>query len=327
MPNRIVTTSLIVIALCTIALPSTAAPLVVDVAWPTTRDDRQIRLGDPVWIRVSNLAELRALEARNNAPTTLWIDGRDTGIAAQGFNAASGWIRFRLDRNGENHDLWSDLLYQPFADPTRAITVSAGVGEPLAAATGSNLRLTLLKIMPSHAFLWLALLLAVVIFFIWLAKTTDILRNGPPVGGRRQPYSLGRVQMGWWFLLILAGFVAIALISGDDASITPSLLALMGISAATALGSAAIDAQPSPTASDAASENWFFDILKDDSGTVALHRLQIVVWTIVLGAMFVATVCTKLTMPEFSGTLLALMGISGGTYLGFKIPGATKNGG
>lgn len=25
-------------------------------------------------------------------------------------------------------------------------------------------------------------------------------------------------------------------------------------------------------------------------------------------------------MPEFDGTLLALMGISSGTYLGFKIP-------
>jgi len=27
-----------------------------------------------------------------------------------------------------------------------------------------------------------------------------------------------------------------------------------------------------------------------------------------------------LTMPEFSATMLALMGISSGTYIGFKLP-------
>lgn len=309
------------------AMPLAAAPVVTGVSWPESREQRQIRLGDPVWVRVSELATLRAMEGRLNAPITLWLDGRDTRLAAQGFNEASGWIRFRLDRTPENRELWSDLLYDPFSDPTREVNVSVGVGSAIAAADGTSTRLTLLKIVPSHALLWLSLLAALIIFFIWLARTTDIVRNGPPIDGRRQAYSLGRVQMAWWFILILAGFVAIALISGDEASITPSLLALMGISAATALGSAAIDAQPTARAADATSQNWFFDIIQDDSGTVALHRLQIVIWTIVLGAMFVVTVCRKLTMPEFSGTLLALMGISGGTYIGFKIPGATRNGG
>jgi hypothetical protein len=57
-----------------------------------------------------------------------------------------------------------------------------------------------------------------------------------------------------------------------------------------------------------------------DGGGMSLHRFQIVVWTLVLGAIFAASVYLDLAMPEFSATLLGLMGISSGTYLGFKVP-------
>ena len=67
------------------------------------------------------------------------------------------------------------------------------------------------------------------------------------------------------------------------------------------------------------SESFWRDILTDANG-ITLHRFQIVIWTAVLGTLFVYGVYRDLTMPEFSGTLLALMGISSGTYLGFKIP-------
>jgi hypothetical protein len=35
-------------------------------------------------------------------------------------------------------------------------------------------------------------------------------------------------------------------------------------------------------------------------------------------------VFSQLAMPDFSATLLGLMGISSGTYIGFKIPDAPK---
>lgn len=61
------------------------------------------------------------------------------------------------------------------------------------------------------------------------------------------------------------------------------------------------------------------DLLTDADG-VNFHRFQMLIWTIVLGCLFVYAVYRQLAMPEFSATLLALMGISAGTYLGFKIP-------
>lgn len=65
---------------------------------------------------------------------------------------------------------------------------------------------------------------------------------------------------------------------------------------------------------------WFLhDILTDVNG-IALHRFQMVIWTVALGIMFLLGVYRNLAMPEFNVTLLALLGISASTYLGFKIP-------
>jgi len=68
-----------------------------------------------------------------------------------------------------------------------------------------------------------------------------------------------------------------------------------------------------------ASEGFGRDLLTD-AGGINFHRFQMVVWTIVLGFLFCVGVYMNLAMPQFSTTLLALMGISSGTYLGFKIP-------
>jgi outer membrane murein-binding lipoprotein Lpp len=66
-------------------------------------------------------------------------------------------------------------------------------------------------------------------------------------------------------------------------------------------------------------DNFINDILTDENG-VSFHRLQMVVFTTVLGFVFVYTAYATLTMPDFSTTLLTMQGITAGTYLGFKIP-------
>jgi molybdopterin converting factor small subunit len=74
-----------------------------------------------------------------------------------------------------------------------------------------------------------------------------------------------------------------------------------------------------PASSASASRGFLQDILADASG-YSFHRFQIFAWTIVLGIIFVSSVYNSLTMPEFSATLLGLMGLSSGTYIGFKFP-------
>jgi hypothetical protein len=71
-------------------------------------------------------------------------------------------------------------------------------------------------------------------------------------------------------------------------------------------------------------EKFFSDIL-NDGNNISLQRFQIFVWSIVLGIIFVVSVVTNLTMPDFSETLLFLLGISSGTYLGLKTQEPPKN--
>ncbi len=70
---------------------------------------------------------------------------------------------------------------------------------------------------------------------------------------------------------------------------------------------------------EASSHGFFRDIVSDGQG-YSLHRLQIVAWTLVLGAVFVSDVYNYIAMPEFNSTLLGLMGLSSGTYIGLKFP-------
>lgn len=65
------------------------------------------------------------------------------------------------------------------------------------------------------------------------------------------------------------------------------------------------------------SERFWLDILSDVNG-VNFHRFQLVGWTLVLGIVFIVEVYRNLAMPQFNATLLGLMGISSGAYVGLK---------
>jgi hypothetical protein len=61
------------------------------------------------------------------------------------------------------------------------------------------------------------------------------------------------------------------------------------------------------------------DLLSEaNDGRPSFHRFQMIGWTLAFGVIFVRAVYYKLAMPEFSADQLLLMGISNGTYLGFK---------
>jgi hypothetical protein len=67
------------------------------------------------------------------------------------------------------------------------------------------------------------------------------------------------------------------------------------------------------------SRGFFRDICDDGNGP-SFHRVQVLVWTALLGWAFVQCVASSVAMPEFPESLLLLMGISNGTYLGLKVP-------
>jgi hypothetical protein len=61
------------------------------------------------------------------------------------------------------------------------------------------------------------------------------------------------------------------------------------------------------------------DLISDDTEGVAIYRFQMLAWTIALGFVFVFKVATERAIPTFDLATLGLLGISSGTYLGFKL--------
>jgi len=241
-------------------------------------------------------------------------------------------VRFQLDRTADSDRAWHVLLAEPVSF-TRKVAVSIGAKGRLAYPTG--VKAFELEIVPAIEFVcFLIGLLLTILMAAYLAKTTMILRNpAPGLPPAQAPYSLSRFQLAFWSLLVIAAYLFIWLITQELDTITGSVLALLGIGSATALGATIIDqgkpANPpaviaATMAVPVASRGFLNDVLSDDQG-LSIYRFQLFAWTLVLGVIFCASVYNGLEMPQFSTTLLGLMGISSGTYLGFKVPEKSAN--
>ncbi len=212
----------------------------------------------------------------------------------------------------------------------------------------------------SQAWWLLVVAIAAVGAALWaLAARSVIIRDSsahPPGSSKLPPYSLAKTQAAVWFFLIFAAFVFIWLLTGNfNDVITTGALGLIGIGSGTTLGAAMVDGAKSEAEQKARDEletklkvliaqratapskelsaeiarieqlvwpvsrGWVKDLLTDMNG-ITLHRFQMMVWTVTLGLVFVVGVYQNLAMPQFDATLLGLMGISSGVYLGFKIP-------
>lgn len=379
------------------ATPSpTATPAASPAASPTPAPHIDAMLGhleldDIVEVHIQNLEPWA--ETHDVNKLVPYINGRAIrGNYPDELHLERGRVIFHLRITPESKDAWIDLLGEPTA-AKRPVSLSVGLetGSAFDTVYGKDNTVPLTIISPIYGVVSLLVIFGTLILLLWLARKTNIIREPgpPPVSGKRRPYNLGRSQMAFWFFLIYASYVTIWLITDTLDTITASLLALMGISAGTALGEALIDDGKEtskanqlrdltaekqaldqtvtqlqsqveginlieqPTVTDQAnrdainrqliegrtrlgqiqqqlftlsadsgptvSQGFLRDVLSDGNG-YSFHRFQIFAWTIVLGIIFVSSVYNGLTMPEFSPTLLGLMGLSAGTYIGFKFP-------
>ncbi|MDB5683069.1 MAG: hypothetical protein JWM75_767 [Sphingomonas bacterium] len=177
---------------------------------------------------------------------------------------------------------------------------------------GTSQRLGLRAYRP--AILWLAGagLALMLVGLAGLARASGLLRDGR---SRYSRYSLGRVQMAWWFGVTAAGFVFIWLVTGDYQGVVGSAtFVLLGIAGATAGAARMID-QPKTTP-----EPLSGGFLADISGgeRVELHRLQMILWTVVLGGIYVWNVLVNFTLTEFDTNLLSLAAVVNAVYVGLK---------
>lgn len=249
-----------------------------------------------------------------------------------------------LARTADNDAAWRRLLSSEHG--SAQVPFAVGLSDLSATSEANRFRLKFQalgtwRLVPSTLLVALAVLALI-------AVSRGVLTDA----GLGTSLSLGRCQMFVWTSLIVFGFLTIWVRTGATDTITSQSLVLLGISAATALGSVVVDSKKNGAALASIAEAraardanalksaidasafrrrahdlaiWE-DLLKDANGW-SLYRLQVVVWTIVFGVLYLYGVIQELAMPQFSDTILALMGVSGGVYVGFKLPEAEKGGG
>jgi hypothetical protein len=292
-------------------------------------------LGDPVFVTVQGLKDYLMKGGQDACGDLILFLGEvPVPGAPEACDPYNGQVRFELDRTDDSDRAWHVLLSEPMSFRKKvelSVGTKGGLGFP------SQVDKFELEIVPP--FELVSFLVGLVLAFLlglYLAKATPILRDrnaGVPLA--QAPYSLSRFQLAFWSFLVIAAYIFIWMITEELDTITGSVLALLGIGSATALGSTIIDHGKGATAASATgdsvpakpavvSRGFLNDILSDTEG-ISIYRFQLFAWTLVLGAIFCASVYDGLQMPQFSTTLLGLMGVSSGTYLGFKVPEASTH--
>jgi hypothetical protein len=218
---------------------------------------------------------------------------------------------------------WKEILTG--TKSRKVMTVSTGVEGGTAAASQATILFT--AISTGRALLFASVAAVVIIIFLVIAGKTGALRDKEPAGDgihaeKDRAYSLSRCQIALWTVIVLLSYLFIWFLTGEyNTAIPASVVTLMGLSLGTYGIAAAIDASKvtSKDTKVCPSDGVTTDLVVGEEGT-SMHRLQLVVWTFALMVVFVVTVWRTLAMPDFDSTLLALMGISAGTYVGLKLP-------
>lgn len=185
---------------------------------------------------------------------------------------------------------------------------------------------------------YILVLLILFLIFYFLAKKSEILRDSISdetsfkeeaqknnIKNPRAPFSLSRTQFAFWTIIIVSSFFYLVISNGFKVPAIDNVnLILLGISMGTSALASTIDSSQQKNArhQNQPSGGFLADILSDSQG-VSIHRFQNVIWTLVVGIIYVVYVSSNKLLPgpeTITQQLLVLMGISSGTYLGLKIP-------
>lgn len=237
--------------------------------------------------------------------------------AAREIDGFDYYVDPALVTNPDTRDSWLDLLRGPW----KALSVAISAG-PDGAAWPTEATISFKRINCGWLAAWAVLFLFAVTLFVRYALNSDIIRDTGTLPadastGSKKAYSLARTQMAIWTFLIAGSLAFIFMVTWNENVISAGILVLMGLSFGTTVLAAVADGtEPIPQVS----KGFFNDLLSDGTGP-SFHRYQMVLFTVILVLIFVVKVAANLVMPEFDSMLLGLMGISNGTYLGFKLQG------
>ncbi len=277
--------------------------------------------GDYIYVQVSDIDTLIAHRdsiikagADSLAGIILYINGnamRDIGV--MNIDRSKNQLVFHLNR----HSRYLMKFYPEFNYiwSTLPVTITAGFRNGTMLSTDSPVGSFLLKYIGTWGIVFaLIMIITILVSFIILAARTNLIR----IGNNQSAFSLGLTQLSFWTIVVAASFIYIWIATEEVCPISGSTLILLSISVATTAGAKLIDIRERVTSEPILESQGFFkDILSDELG-YSVHRCQMFLWTVILGVIFVTNVITNQQMPQLDESLLALMGISSGAYVGLK---------
>jgi hypothetical protein len=158
---------------------------------------------------------------------------------------------------------------------------------------------------------------------VWLFLNATALRDESTRMPR--PYSLSRVQLAWWTLVVLGAYLGVYAWKGELWPLNGTCLALLGVGGGTSVAGRIIDTRQQQALlvrhQDAEpSQGLFSDILSDENG-ISVHRFQTVAFNLAYGVSFIVSTFEQAgaTMfPTFDSTTLLLLGLSSSVYIAVK---------
>jgi hypothetical protein len=129
----------------------------------------------------------------------------------------------------------------------------------------------------------------------------------------KSSYSLGRSQLGLWFLFAIATGLYLLIIYGDLPALDGSLLGLLGLSLGVTGMSLAID-KNNPPVEFKPSQGILRDLITGWDDQYQVYRFQAVIVNLLLLVVGILHVFSHLSYPIFEPTWLAFLGISGLAY-------------
>jgi hypothetical protein len=267
--------------------------------------------GKVVGFRAPICVEVENLKSRSDQGTLLLYLGGEkmTKIPGRVVDPAKGYVAFNLTPAAEDMDAWRRVI--GFAEAIVPMAVGVGT-DKVEFDRADDVKVEFLLFTAAAMFSGLFAALCALAALAIVARYTGLLRDA----GASTSFSLARCQMALWLVLITGSFIYIWFVTGEyNGIVTTDALMLLGISATTGLAAVAMGTPQNVVA--ATSEGMLSDLMNDGTGPT-LHRIQIVIWTLLLAAVFLWQVYATFRFPKFDLNLLIMMGISGGFYLGFK---------
>lgn len=271
----------------------------------------------------ARLNEIVAIRIKTKLPIdsfkTLYVD--DIKVGETAFWSSNDYekiIYFKIDESVQN--LAVQFLASKSIDKVR-IPVYFSVGDSHGYITKGLIK-TQLEVKQKISRIWVWIMAVVMAGFLAMGLKNNILKDDANLY-----YSLSRTQLLYWTVIFSVTYLYICNETGALPDIPGSLLAILGISAATmATGKLIENDQKPKTEIDpkAHSEGFFHDILSDRS-SINIQRLQNVLFNILFGLIFIQKTVSSNLLPDFDNNILLMMGISAGTYAGLKATEPTKD--